>query len=126
MINASGFKISRQIKCSICKTVIKDRHELYQSSLELGVICKLCRKRFSGDDIEMMVNLFFAFGGYFGQFDKSEFSMNDAIKEFAEQLDSNNSTFHTQNVMMWHKVLTHGVTPEEFLEELSVLVDQQF
>lgn len=125
MINAPDFKISRQIKCSICKTVIKDRHELYQSSLELGVICKPCRKRFSGDDIEMMVNLFFAFGGFFGQFDKSEFSTDDTIKEFAEQLDSNNSTFHTQNVMMWHKVLTHGIMPKEFLKELSLFVENE-
>ncbi len=74
----------------------------------------------------MMVNLFFAFGGYFGQFDKSEFSINETIAEFAEQLDLDNSTFHTQNVMMWHKILTHGITPKDFLKELSILVGQQF
>ena len=126
MINAPDSKISSQIRCSICRTNINDRHELYQSSLKLGVICKSCRKRFSEDDIEMMVNLFFAFGGYFGQFDKSEFSMDNTILEFAEQVDHDNSTFHTQNVMMWHKILTYGITPEEFLEKLSVLAGQQF
>ena len=124
MINAPDSKISSQIRCSICRTNINDRHELYQSSLKLGVICKSCRNRFPEDDIEMMVNLFFAFGGYFGQFDKSEFSMNETILEFAEQMGHNNSTFHTQHVMMWHKILTHGISPEEFLLDLGEYVEQ--
>ena len=124
MINAPDSKISNQIKCTICRSVIRDRHVMYQSSLKLGVICKFCRRRFSEDDIEMMVDLFFAFGGYFGQFDKSEFSMDDTIMEFAEELGARNSTFHTQHVIMWHKILTHGITPKEFLEELSGLVEQ--
>ncbi len=126
MINTPDSKIPNQIKCSICRADIKDRNALYQSSLKLGVICKPCRQRFSKDDIEMIVNMFFAFGGYFGQFEKSEFSIDDTIVEFAEQLDASNSTFHLQNVKMWHKILTHGIAPKEFLKELSMIVDQGF
>ena len=74
----------------------------------------------------MIVNMFFAFGGYFGQFDKSEFSIDDTIVEFAEQLDAGDSTFHLQNVKMWHKILTYGIAPKEFLKELSMYVDQGF
>jgi len=70
--------------------------------------------------------MFFAFGGYFGQFDKSDFSIDDTIVKFAEQLDANSSTFHLQNVKMWHKILTHGIAPKEFLKELSMYVDQGF
>jgi hypothetical protein len=126
MINTPDPKISNQIKCSICHVDIKDRHTLYQSSLKLSVICKLCRERFSEEDVEMIVNLFFAFGGYFGQFDKSAFSIDDLVIEFAEQLDADNSTFHLQNVKMWHKILTHGIAPKEFLRELSTYIDQGF
>ena len=124
MINTPDPKISNQIRCSICRVDIKDRRELYQSSLKLGVICKTCRDRFSEEDVEMIVNLFFAFGGYFGQFDKSEFSIDDLVLEFAEQLDAGNSTFHLQNVKMWHKILTYGISPKDFLKELSTYVDQ--
>ena len=124
MINTPDPKISNQIRCSICRVDIKNRHELYQSSLKLGVICKTCRDRFSEEDVEMIVNLFFAFGGYFGQFDKSAFSIDDLVLEFAEQLDAGNSTFHLQNVKMWHKILTHGISPKDFLKELSTYVDQ--
>ena len=97
---------------------------MYQTSLKLGVICRSCRKLFPEEDIEMIVNIFFAYGGYFGKYDKSEFSIDDVIVEFAEQLSLDNSKFHSQNVKMWHKVLIHGITPKEFLEELSLFVEQ--
>lgn len=97
---------------------------MYQTSLKLGVICKLCRNRFPEEDIEMIVNMFFACGGYFGKYDKSEFSIDNVIVEFAEQLNAGNTTLHSQNIKMWHKVLTHGITPQEFLEELSMYVEQ--
>ncbi len=124
MIKTPDSKISNQIKCSICRVDIKDRHVMYQSSLKMGVICKSCRNKFTKEDIEMIVNMFFAFGGYFGQFDKSTFSIDDTILEFAEQLGTEKSTFHLQNVKMWHKILTHGFTPNEFLNKLSNFVDQ--
>ena len=55
-----------------------------------------------------------------------KFSIDYTIVEFAEQLDTSNSTFHLQNVKMWHKILTHGIAPKEFLRELSTYVDQDF
>ena len=120
MIDAPNFSISNGIKCSICRADIKERHKMYQTRLKLGVICRSCRKRFSEEDVEMIVNIFFAFGGYFGKFDKSKFSMDDVIVEFAEQLEAKEINLHSANVKMWHKILTHGITPQEFLEELSV------
>ena len=124
MINAPKPKISSKLKCSICRADIKDRHKVYQSSLKLGIICDVCRQRFSDEDIEMIVNMFFAFGEYFGARDKSKFSINDIILEFAINLDKGKVPFYLQNVKMWHKVLTYGITPKEFLEELSVYVEQ--
>jgi len=124
MINAPKSKVSSKLKCSICRADIKDRHNIYQSSLKLGIICAMCRQRFSDEDIEMIVNMFFAFGEYFGARDRSKFSINDIILEFALNLDEGKVTFHSQNIKMWHKVLTHGITPKEFLEELSLYVEQ--
>jgi len=124
MINAPKPKVSSNLKCSICRTKIKDRHKVYQSSLKLGIICNLCKHRFSDEDIEMIVNIFFAFGEFFGARDKSKFSIKDMILEFAIELDDGKANFHSQNVKMWHKVLTHGITPNEFLKELSLYVEQ--
>ena len=73
----------------------------------------------------MIVNMFFAFGGYFGKFDKSEFSIEDVIVEFADQLETREINLHSANIKMWHKVLTYGITPEGFLRELGEYVEQQ-
>ena len=124
MINTPTPKISSKLKCSICRADIKERHKIYQSSLKLGIICNQCRQRFSNEDIEMMVNLFFAFGEYFGARERSKFSIKDIIIEFAIDLNEGKANFQSQNVKMWHKVLTHGITPREFLEELSFYVEQ--
>ena len=124
MINAPKPKVSSKLKCSICRADIKDRHKIYQSSLKLGINCDMCRQRFSDEDIEMIVNMFFAFGEYFGAHDRTKFSINDIILEFALNLDEGKVNFHSQNIKMWHKILTHGITPKEFLKELSLYVEQ--
>jgi hypothetical protein len=126
MINTPIPKISSKLKCSICRTDIKDRQKVYQSSLNLGIICDICRQRFSDEEIEMIVNLFFAYGEYFGARDRSKFSIRDVIVEFAIDLNEGRANFHSQNIKMWHKVLTHGITPKEFIEELSLYAEQGF
>ena len=72
----------------------------------------------------MIVNIFFAYGEYFGARDRSKFSVKDIIVEFAIDLNEGRADFHSQNVKMWHKVLIHGITPKEFIEELSLYVEQ--
>ena len=124
MINTPTPKVSSKLKCSICRADIKDRNKLYQSSLKLGIICTMCKQRFTDEEIEMIMDMFFAFGEYFGARDRSEFSIKDIIVEFAIDLNEGKANFHTQNIKMWHKVLTHGLTPREFLEELSLYVEQ--
>ena len=124
-MNTSNTTITNEIKCSICRADIKDRHNVYQSSLKLGIICNLCKQRFSDEDIEMIINIFFAFGEFFGARDRSNFSIEDIILEFAKNLDEGKVNFHSQNVRMWHKVLTHGITPKEFLKELSAFSEQE-
>ncbi len=73
----------------------------------------------------MIINIFFAFGEFFGARDRSNFSIEDTILEFAKNLDEGKVNFHSQNVRMWHKVLTHGITPKEFLKELSAFSEQE-
>jgi hypothetical protein len=124
MINVPTSKISSKLKCSICRADIKERHKAYQSSLNLGIVCELCKQRFSDEDIEMIINMFFAYGEYFGAHDRSKFSIRDIIVEFAIDLNEGKANFHSQNVRMWHKVLTHGITPKEFIEELSVYIER--
>ena len=63
------------------------------------------------------------YGGYFGQYDKQDFSIDEAVLEFADQVGTGKNTFQSQHLKMWHEVLTHGVNPKEFLKELSLLLE---
>lgn len=119
MINCPDSAISPKIKCAICHSVIKNRHQIYQTRLSLGVICKECHKRFSKEDIEMITNMFLAYGGYFGQFKDEDLSIDDLIIKFAAQINLGNETLTSTNLKMWHEVLTHGISPREFLKALK-------
>lgn len=124
MINTPTPKVSSKLKCSICRSDIKNRNKLYQSSSNLGIICSLCKRRFSDEEIEMIIEMFFAYGGYFGARERSKFSIKDTIYEFAIDLNIGKADFNSQNIKMWHKVLSHGITPREFLKKLSFFVEQ--
>ncbi|MFX0074356.1 MAG: hypothetical protein ACFE96_02865 [Candidatus Hermodarchaeota archaeon] len=119
MINTPKPKVSNKLKCSICRADIKDRHKIYQSSLNFGIICDICKQRFSEEDIGMIIDMFSAFGEYFGARDRSKFSVKDILIEFAIDLNEGKVNFQSQNVKLWHKVLSHGITPKEFLEKLT-------
>ena len=123
MINCPDIASSSKIRCAICRTDIKDRHHMYQTSLSLGLVCKECRKRFSREDIEMITNLFLAYGGYFGQKERDKLSIDDLIIKFAHRINIGKETLTSTNIKMWHEVLRHGITPKEFLRALKEYID---
>ena len=123
MINCPDTEVSTKIKCAICRAEVKDRHQMYQTSLSLGIVCRECRKRFSKEDIEMIANMFLAYGGYFGQFKRDDLSIDNLIIKFAHRIDLGKETLTSTNIKMWHEVLTHGITPKEFLKTLKDYID---
>lgn len=122
MIKSPNNPTSSQIKCSICRVNIKHRHEMCQVKYNLGVICKNCQKRFPKEDIEMITNIFLVYGGYFGQYKDQKQPISNLINEFAGALISGED-FMELNIKLWHKVLLHGFTPKEFIDDLTEFVD---
>lgn len=123
MINCPDVSISSKVRCAICHVEIKDRHRMYQTHLSFGVVCKKCIERFSKEDIEMIASLFLAYGGYYGQYDRNNLSIEDLIIKFAEKIDLGTETLTSTNIKMWHEVLIHGFTPNEFLQVLKKYIE---
>jgi hypothetical protein len=123
MINCPDASISSKVKCAICRSEIKDRHQMYQTHLSFGVVCRECFKRFSQEDIEMIANLFLAYGGYFGQYERDALSIESLIIKFAQKINLGTETLASTNIKMWHEVLTHGITPKEFLTALKEYIE---
>ena len=113
------------IKCSICRHEIKDRATLCQTGVNYGIVCVECYQKFSSEDLELMANLFIAFGGYFGQYQRSEFSILRILKAIHMDLLPvyEEKGIEELNIRMLHRALLHGISPEEYIESLELVFE---
>ena len=123
MINCPDSKVTSKVRCAICHSEIKNHHQIYPTTLNSGVVCKICCQRFSKEDIEMISNMFLAYGGYFGQFKRDEFSIENLILKFAHKIDLEKENLTLTNIKMWYEILIHGITPKEFLRVLKRYIE---
>jgi len=115
----------QSIKCSICRHEIKDRATLCQTGVNYGIVCVECYQKFSSEDLELMANLFIAFGGYFGQYQRSEFSILRILKAIHMDLLPvyEEKGIEELNIRMLHRALLHGISPEEYIESLELVFE---
>lgn len=125
MIGKPKKKSDSSVKCGICHGAIVDRAQIYQAGLNLGVVCNKCYKGFSTNDLEMMANMFIAYGGYFGMLKNSKFSPVKTIENILKNGLKEKKTVSTEqiNIKLMHKTLLHGISPEEYIQNLSVLME---
>ncbi len=116
----------QSIKCSICRHEIKDRATLCQTGVNYGIACVECYRKFTSEDLELMANLFTAFGGYFGQFRRSEFSILRILKAIHTDLLPiyEENGVEELNIRMLHRALLHGISPEEYIENLKFILEE--
>ncbi|MFX1316375.1 MAG: hypothetical protein ACFE9T_10965 [Promethearchaeota archaeon] len=109
------------LKCGICKAEIKTRASVYRTGVHIRVICESCYKKFSEDDIELMLNLFTAFGGYFGKYKKPEYILYIILKELKEKYREKGYFFNADeiNIKILHKALLYGVSPKKYFQGLK-------
>ncbi|MFX1419607.1 MAG: hypothetical protein ACFE9N_11865 [Promethearchaeota archaeon] len=119
--------ISREaIRCGICRTEITHGASIYQEGLTFGVVCEHCYKHNSPEDLEMMANLFLAYGGYFGKLKNSKFSVYRTIKKLITDYQKNREPdlLIEMNIKMMHRALLYGVTPQELIQGLKTLLKE--
>jgi hypothetical protein len=102
--------------CGICHGKIKQGAAIYNEGLHIGIICPHCYSRNSEKDIELIANMFLAFGGYFGMLRDPLFPVNEMLKCFLKEIQANKGTMPSEclKIKLLHTALLHGVTPEEF------------
>ena len=113
------------VKCGICRAEIEDRAQIFQSGINLGVVCVSCYKQFSADDLEMMGNMFVAYGGYFGMRKDSEFSVIKILEKVLQDTAEEGNKVDSEkiNIRLMHMALLHGVTPEQYIQSLNLFID---
>jgi transcription elongation factor Elf1 len=116
--------INTSINCGICSTEIKNRASIYHSGVYTRVICESCLKKFSTNEIELMVNLFTAFGGYFGKNKKPEYILYIILKELKEKSKFKENSFSLAEIKLQflHKALLYGISPEKYFRGLKTII----
>ncbi len=117
--------LNTTLKCTICRTDIKDNSSVYQSKNNYGIICGRCYQKFTEEDIELMLILFLTYGGYFGQLPKDQFSFFKTLKEIHNKtsINDNSSQIVEINMRLLHKSLLHGLYPEQYQAKLRKLIN---
>ena len=94
------------INCGICHREIKQE----------AVLCSECDVSNSKEDIELISNMFLAFGGYFGMLRDPDYSIYEMLKEIVNKIHENKKTTSSveMKIRLLHIALLHGITPREF------------
>lgn len=114
----------KTLKCGICRTDITDKSCIYRSKLYGALICKDCCNKFSKEDIELILDLFIGYGGYFGKFKPSDFSLASMLDKLEKKDGRATEPFEELSLIFFHKALLHGISPQEYLNQLESLIDE--
>ena len=120
-INRNQLFKSNFAYCDICQEEIKYRALFYELGINSGVICESCHRKFEKSEIELMINLFNAYGGHFGKFKELKISVYTRLKEMGE-LGVGKGKFSNAdkiNLELLHKALLFGFSPKEFFGGLK-------
>jgi len=106
------------IKCGICNRKIEHEAAIFQEGLNFGVVCSECYVNNSEEDIELMSNMFLAFGGYLGMLKDPDYSTYEMFKDLISKIHENKNTKSSieMKIRLFHTALLHGITPREFAE----------
>lgn len=118
---------SKPIQCVICRAEIKDLKGTYQSPEFHSVVCKECVGQFLPNDIDMMISLFYVYGGYYGQMKDVRFSVLEflllILNNMKEKEGSIEDVIDEFSKKSFHQALLHGLSPSEYLKSLRSLLD---
>jgi hypothetical protein len=117
--------LSKKIRCTICRAEVTDLNKTYQLPQGFGLVCQKCMAIFSADDLSLIAYLFFIYGGYFGKYNETDFSLTEAVQHISSITSAKKPTsIEDINERLVHKALLHGISPQKFIELLrSISLD---
>ena len=112
----NGFHES--IICGICHKEIKQEAASFQKGIKIGVVCPECYVKNTMEEIELMSNMFLAFGGYLGMLKDPDYSIYEMFKDLVSKIHNNkdSATSVEMKIRLFHTALLHGITPREFAD----------
>jgi hypothetical protein len=107
------------ISCGICHGDVKGSQRIIKAGINFAVICEQCYRRFSKDELELMLNMFLSFGGYFGQLKSSKSTTSKRFNRLLKDIEQNQSKFSRSelDIRIIHKALLHGIAHHKLVKQ---------
>jgi len=113
------------IKCVLCRCDTKLDVKIKRIGNTFGTVCEECAKAFSDEEIELMHNMFTAFGGYYGKMSNSKelsySKLEEIAKDYKEQYRDINDV--ENDVKTLHSAFLYGISPQQLVKGLKLLID---
>ena len=113
------------IKCVLCRTDTKLGVKIKKIGSTFGTVCEECVKAFSDEEIELMHNMFNAFGGYFGKMSNSKELSYLKLEEIAKGYKEQNKNINNieNDIKTLHSAFLYGISPQQLVKGVKLLVD---
>jgi hypothetical protein len=113
------------IKCVLCRIDTKLDVKIKRIGNTFGTVCEECAKAFSDEEIELMHNMFTAFGGYYGKMSNSKelsySKLEEIAKDYKEQYRDINDV--ENDVKTLYSAFLYGISPQQLVKGLKLLID---
>ena len=116
----------QEIRCCICHAIITSVEGVYQSPTNYALACKACSSLFTQDDLEMMMGLFFLYGGYLGERGSELFNLEVVLDSIGESIPIDFDDLDSINQRVMHVALLHGLGPSDFNKILKEYIESEF
>ena len=113
------------VRCVLCQNNTNSKFKIKKIGMSFRIVCEDCLSSFSDKEMELIHNMFIAFGGNFGLLSDSKESSYSKLKEIAEDykaLDKDVANIES-DVKTLHLAFLYGITPKQLVQGLKLLID---
>ncbi|MBY8978792.1 MAG: hypothetical protein KGD72_00245 [Candidatus Lokiarchaeota archaeon] len=113
------------IKCVLCRSDSRLGVKIKKIGNAFGTVCEECTKTFNDEEIELMHNMFSAFGGYFGKMSNSKELSYSKLEEIAKSYKEQNKNSNNieNDIKTLHSALLYGISCQQLVRGVKLLVD---
>ena len=106
------------VKCVLCRNNTKMNVKIKKIGNFYGTVCEGCAKSFNDEEIELMHNMFTAFGGYFGKMSDSKELSYSKLEEIAKDYKEENKDINNveNDVKTLHSAFLYGISPPKLVK----------
>ncbi len=113
------------VNCVLCRNDTKLDVKIKKIGNSFGVVCEECAKTFKDEEIELMHNMFTAFGGYYNSMRNSKEVSYSKLEEIAKEYKEQHKDINIikNDVKTLHTSILYRISPQQLVKGLKLLID---